>query len=162
MSILLAIKRRVEELPLAAYCLVAGVAALIGSFALVAGVVLVAGVFGVDAMPDGPGGSLGVADVVGTLIFAPVVETFLFAGLLKLLSGLGPLRSCVVSAVIWGLAHGLLEPIRFAGSVWSFFVFGFGYLLWGQRSFKHGFVAAAVPHVIVNCVALAIWAGGTG
>lgn len=158
MKHLSAIKTYVESLSLTAYCIVAGVIALLGSLTLISAAFLTARALGLDAILDNPVGSPSIEDGFAAIIFAPVVETFLLAVGLRLLSGLGRTGSCVASALVWGVLHGVFAPIRFFGSVWSFFVFGFGYLLWRQRSRKHAFAAAAVPHAIVNTVGFAIWA----
>ena len=64
-----------------------------------------------------------------------------------------------LSALIWGAIHGLLAPTRFAGTVWSFFVFSIAYLTWCELGRTRAFAASAIPHAILNLfvLALAIW-----
>lgn len=144
---------RIATLPLASYCLLAGVIALFGSAALIGIALFVSHAMGLTPAPDSSIDTPGLADAFGIIVFAPLVETLLLAGCLRLTSGLGHIRSCLVCALFWGVLHGLLSPVRFFGTIWSFFVFGFSYLLWRKRSVGHAFTAAAVPHVIVNSVA---------
>lgn len=94
----------------------------------------------------------------GTIIFAPVVETLLLIFLLRFLQSLrlSDLQACVVSAIIWGIGHAWVHPLAFFGTIWSFFVFNWSFLLWRQRSRAHGYWAAALPHVFVNTVAVAL------
>jgi len=158
MKQLRAIEGYLASLPLMAYCVVAGIVALAGSTGLCSVALLVAHALGFDTglgdLPESPG----LIDGFGTIIFAPLAETFLLVGGLSVVSRLGRAVSCVASAIAWGALHGLLAPIQFFGTVWSFFVFGFGYLLWRRRSVKHAFAAAAVPHFLVNGVLLLVWA----
>ena len=63
--------------------------------------------------------------------------------------------ACTASALLWALAHGALQPVRFFGTLWSFTVFSVGYLHWRRKSRTHGFTAAAGPHIVVNSAAVA-------
>lgn len=102
-----------------------------------------------------------LADAFGSVVLAPVVETLLLAALLRVLSStsLRPETSAGVSAVLWGTFHGLFGALWFFGTAWSFFVFSCGYIAWRRPSFGHAFLAAAVPHALVNSVViLLLWA----
>lgn len=135
------------------YCLAAFAIALIPSLSLVMIVAALLGGAGFDpsslsrhdlqATP---------AHLIGALIFAPLFETFLLAAGLSLLWRLKPSRPLVasISALLWGLAHGLIAPLSFFGTVWGFFVFSCAYLAWRPTSFGNGYIAAAVPHALVN------------
>lgn len=94
----------------------------------------------------------GILTIFGNLVFAPVVETVLLIGFLKILIRIG-LREIVaisVSAIVWGVLHGTLEPLRFFGTIWSFAVFGYSYFFW--RDWHKGFAAASITHGLVNAV----------
>lgn len=99
---------------------------------------------------------LSMVDSFGLVIIAPVIETMLLALLLKKLvkMGLPHWQACTVSAMIWGLVHGVIEPARFVGTVWNFFVFSHGYLWWLEASQEKAFIAALIPHVAINAVAV--------
>jgi membrane protease YdiL (CAAX protease family) len=88
----------------------------------------------------------------GIVIFAPIAETFLLAGTIGLLSIASSNRLFVAwsAAMLWGCMHASLAPLWFFGTVWSFFVFSCGYINWRKPSFKRGFMAAAVPHALIN------------
>jgi hypothetical protein len=81
-----------------------------------------------------------------------VFETLLLAFVLNILSNwIKPkLPVAAISALLWGGLHGLYAPIWFFGTVWSFFVFSCAFLAWRERSFRAAFVAAALPHALVN------------
>lgn len=99
-------------------------------------------------------------NVFGAVVFAPVFETFMLAGLLGVLlsTSLRPTACAAISAVLWGGFHGLFGALWFFGTAWSFFVFSCGYISWRRASFRHGFLAAAVPHALVNSIAiLLLW-----
>jgi hypothetical protein len=109
-----------------------------------------------------PGRTVTLGGAIGSVVFAPVVETFLLAGGLRALI-VAPISrevAAAISALICGCLHGLVAFMWFFGTVWSFFVFSSGYLKWRERSFAQGYIAAAVPHVLINLtVTLALFAG---
>lgn len=100
---------------------------------------------------------ISLPEVLGTVVFAPLVETLLLAGTLKLVADFtqNPLRLAVCSALIWGVFHGLFGALWFFGTVWSFFVFSCAYLAWRKCSFSHAYFAAALPHMLINATAMA-------
>lgn len=145
-----------RSLSLTTYCVIAGAAAFTGAVVMVGAVYLVSKALGLDFMLRDPGPTYrGLVDMFGILVFAPVVETFVLAGFLKLLLSwdLSPVRACVISAVGWGLMHGVNTPMAVFGPTWGFLLFGAGYLLWRPVSFRHAFAAAAVPHALNNAAA---------
>jgi hypothetical protein len=86
------------------------------------------------------------------IVLAPVVETFCLAGILALLSIFLTRASYVAlaSALVWGALHGAFGAMWFFGTAWSFYVFSCAYLYWRKQSFGKAFVAASVPHALVN------------
>lgn len=155
MQFISSLAKKVDGLMLVPYLLVAGTAAIVGSIALLLTAHYFKTAFGVHIYDYDSNRFLqGPAPVFYLLVFAPISETLLLAGLLKLLlmARSNPWYACGISALLWGVLHGVSNPMRFFGSVWSFYVFGGGYLLWRRRSFQHAFAAAAVPHMIVNSV----------
>jgi hypothetical protein len=46
--------------------------------------------------------------------------------------------------------HALLDPLWFFGTVWSFFVMSCAFLGWRKCSYRRAFIAASVPHVLIN------------
>jgi hypothetical protein len=143
--------------PMWRYCLIAVPTALVPSIILFAGALGVLRFAGVDVqrfMP--PETSASVGDFIGAVIFSPVAETYLLAWLILCLSS-GGFRPVVVasgSAVIWGCFHALFGALWFFGTVWSFFVFSCAFIAWRKISFKHAYVAAAVPHALINLSAV--------
>lgn len=95
----------------------------------------------------------------GSVVIAPIVETFLLAGLLKILSKVNPRPFFIAAyaAVVWGGLHGLFGILGFFGSVWNFFVFSCSFIAWRKLSFKQAFIAAAVPHAFVNLIAILVF-----
>ena len=61
-----------------------------------------------------------------------------------------------ISAICWGLLHGLKAPLWFFGTAFSFFVFSCAYLWWRQVSFRHAFAAAALPHALINATVMTL------
>lgn len=105
-----------------------------------------------------PERSASFGEFLGIVVFAPLVETVLLAGVLRVLS-LTSSRAMFVamaSAVIWGGVHAAFGLTWFFGTVWSFFIFSCAYLGWRPVSFKAAFLAAWIPHVLINLTAMSI------
>ncbi len=96
------------------------------------------------------------ADFFGTVIFSPVIETFVLAALLNLLlrCRLRQITMAAISGVVWGLLHALMGPLWFFGTAWSFFIFSCAYLGWREQGFRRAYLAAAIPHALVNLSAM--------
>jgi hypothetical protein len=149
-------------IPLWRYSLLLFPLALIPTIALYLLAHWLLGVAGVNvAGMSRPAKSATLGGLIGAVAFAPVVETFLLAGGLRALI-VPPISrevAAAISALIWGALHGLFAFMWFFGTVWSFFVFSAAYLNWRERSFLQGYIAAAVPHVLINLtVMLAVFA----
>jgi hypothetical protein len=52
--------------------------------------------------------------------------------------------------------HAAFGVIWFFGTVWSFLVFSCAYIGWRPVSFKEAFLAAWIPHVLINLTAMSI------
>jgi len=144
------------------FCLLAAAIAFTGSTALFGLFMWANHVF--DIFPASPARyeQPGVIMIFGNLVFAPVIETGLMIALLKLFvrAGLSRLASIVLSAVLWAFLHGTLAPLRFGGTIWSFFVFGYCYSLWFDRQPNRAFAAACLPHTCLNLLpTIAIFGG---
>lgn len=152
------IGRRVE--PLWRHCLLAFPLTTVPSVLLVLLGVAVIRALG-HPLPDVPLElELGIWGVLGTVVIAPLVETFLLAVGLVVFTAMT--RSIVVaaalSAVLWGGLHALISPLWFVAPAWGFYVFSICYLAWWPRSFRRGFTAALVPHVLNNGLVIVVGA----
>jgi hypothetical protein len=142
------------EQPLWRYALLAWPLALVPSLLLIALALGVLSLFGVDidSLRNGyaPNGTLN--DAVRTVLLAPLLETLVLAALMAWFSMLSPrlLISAGISALLWGLLHGLASPLWFFGTVWAFFVYSYGYQAWRAVSRWHALAAAALPHALSN------------
>lgn len=140
-------------------------AAAVGVLPSILIVVVVAGLTSLAGIDVGrpPEVRLGAGGLVAVVVLAPLLETLLLAALLELL-GMA-LRSWVpiaaVSAIAWGLLHGLVTPLWFFGTVWSFFVFSAAYIAWRPQSIHRALVAAALPHAFINFVVFTVIYLGT-
>lgn len=86
------------------------------------------------------------------LVFAPLVETLIMAGILRLLRRTRKSLPVLAgfSAVIWGLFHignGLMIPLVIA---WPFYVFSAAYLTWRPQGWAKAIAIAATIHLIQN------------
>ena len=125
-------------------------------FVLATGLFALAGVSLESITP--PAREVSVSNFLGVVIFAPSVETLILIGGIKVLESISsrPVVVAMMSALVWGLFHGSFGALWFFGTVWSFFVFSCAYLAWRCRSFQAGFIAASVPHVLVNLTSMCI------
>jgi hypothetical protein len=98
----------------------------------------------------------------GTVAFAPLVETLLLGALLWVLSLMSrrPRFVAVASSLLWGALHGAFGLIWFFGTAWSFYIFSVSYLAWRPQGWRHAFVAAALPHALINLTAMALLFAG--
>lgn len=146
---------------LPAYAVKTALASGLGSAALVFVAFAVGDMFGIaPSEEEGPQHAITWLQLFGLVVFAPLVETMLLAGLVTGLAAL--IRSwlivAVLSALIWGGLHALLHPFWFFGTVWSFFLYSCGYLRWREHSHGRAFVAAALPHALVNAAVFGLLA----
>jgi len=87
------------------------------------------------------------------VVFAPVVETLIMAGVLALLSiALPPTAAVLVSAVAWGIAHSLAAPAWGLVIWWPFLVFSTLYLTWRSRSLLGALAVPAATHALQNLI----------
>jgi hypothetical protein len=95
---------------------------------------------------------MGWMHFLGIVALSPIVETAILVVMLRFLLRLGatPLVAATTAAFMWGGLHGVLYPMWFFGTVWSFFVFSCAALAWRAKSRAHAFWAAALPHALLN------------
>lgn len=139
------------------YCIALVPLALIPSFVfyLMATTVIQAG--GLDvAAHAAPAIKVTPGGVLGTIVFSPICETYLLAWPLSVLLSvpLRPIACAAIAALIFGCLHMMFGALWFFGATWSFFVYSCAYLSWRRTSFRHGFLAALVPHALVNSFAV--------
>ena len=149
------------EIPLWQYALLAFPLALTVSallFSAAYAFVIAIGVYSQSLMP--PDRTVSLSELLGSVLFAPLVETLLLAGVLRLLTlcTQNPVRLAICSALIWGALHGFAGALWFFGTASSFFVYSCAYLAWRKISFAHAFVAAVLPHALINATVMALLA----
>ena len=87
------------------------------------------------------------------VLFAPLVETLIMAGVLSLLARfLTPTLAVLASALLWGIAHSLQAAVWGLVIWWPFLIFSTLYMVWRQRGFWTGFAVAAMTHALQNLV----------
>lgn len=143
--------------PLWLYCLLAGATAFGGSYLLSESVGALLGAFNIDTAALSPAAFR--KDAMGYLLVvlaSPLLESLLLAGTLKLTTYLTdkPLRQASMAAVVWALLHALAAPMWFFGVLFSFFIFALGFVIWRPVSWWAAYAAAAIPHMLVNLVAM--------
>lgn len=145
---------RLRSLNLLTYCLVAGLVATSGAFFLIA----ITRLLGIDIETQledynavfefDLGGFFAVA------IMGPIVETAILSVFLLILfkSKLTPYQCCILSAFLWGTLHGAIAPVKFLTASWTFFIFSISFWLWKKNGYTQSFLAAALPHIILNSI----------
>lgn len=144
---------------LATHCLLAWPVALLPSLALLALVYWLAAVLRIDVSSmEPPKREASFREFFGGVVFAPLVETLLLAGLLRLLSSISARSRLVAAAsgVLWGCLHGLFGALWFFGTCWSFYVFSCSFLAWRPLSWWKAYAVAALPHALINLTALSL------
>jgi len=96
----------------------------------------------------------GVPFLFAVVVFAPVVETAILAGVLEILCRLlSPWAAVLLSAAGWGIAHSSAAPAWGLVIWWPFILFSLAYLIWRQRSFAAAYGVALAIHAAQNAVA---------
>lgn len=84
-------------------------------------------------------------------IFSPVIESLIMAVALNLLLKIFPASVAIVlSAVGWGILHGLLAPGWGLVIWWPFLIFSTIYTVWRSRGFLAGVGMASAVHGLNN------------
>lgn len=146
---------KLRNLNLLIYCLIVGLLAISGAFFLLAITQLLGTDIETQLVVYSADFELNLGQFLAICIVGPVVETAILSVLLLILfkSKLTPHQCCIVSALFWGSLHGILAPIKFLTASWTFFVFSVSFWLWKKFGYKKSFLAAALPHIILNSVA---------
>jgi hypothetical protein len=157
-NLLISIFIKLRRLSIIPYCLICGSIALLGSL-LITGTTIMLGLdleshigeYGADI-------NLTLNQVLGVGVVWPVIETAILTTFLHVLfkSKLTEHQCCIVSALLWGVLHGLLVPMKFLTASWTFYIFSISFWLWKKRGYKKAFIAAALPHIILNSAALVL------
>lgn len=146
------------RVPLWQYCMAALPIALVPTAALIAAAYGTLVFVGADVSSiESRAEAYTVGRLLGAVLFAPIAETLLLGMGLQILLTFTS-RTVVVltaSAIAWGALHAVSAPFWFFGTVWSFFIYSAAYLGWQKRSLRQAFIAAAVPHALINLLATA-------
>ncbi|MFO6419508.1 hypothetical protein ACLBKS_04825 [Hylemonella sp. W303a] len=91
-------------------------------------------------------------EIFGSVVIAPLSETWLLGLTLSLFAKMTPrpLVTATAAAFLWGVLHGLVGWLWFFGTVWSFFIFSCAFIAWRKHSYQQAFIAAAIPHALIN------------
>lgn len=90
---------------------------------------------------------------LAVVLFAPLVETLIMAGLIWLSERLVPTGLAVLaSAVLWGLFHSTQAAGWGLVIWWPFLIFSTLYVVWRQRGFWIGIGVAAATHALQNLI----------
>lgn len=103
------------------------------------------------AKPEFP--SIGLAAFLSFVLFAPVVETLIMAGVLAVLTRFVSATAAILaSAALWGLAHSLLAPAWGLIIWWPFLIFSTLFVVWRERGIAAGLGVAAATHALQNLI----------
>lgn len=85
------------------------------------------------------------------VVFAPLVETLIMAGVLALLlKFIKPLPAVLLSALGWGVAHSMAAPTWGLVIWWPFLIFSIQYVVWRQRGIGWALGVPALTHAMQN------------
>lgn len=103
-----------------------------------------------------PARTSSLGEFFGSVVFAPLSETWLLGLTLSLFVKMTPrpVVTATAAAFLWGVLHGLVGWLWFFGTVWSFFIFSCAFLAWRKHSYQQAFIAAAIPHALINLSAM--------
>ena len=85
------------------------------------------------------------------VIFSPLVETLIMAGVLTLLLRLVPPAAAIaISSVGWGMAHSLAAPAWGLIIWWPFLILSTLYVAWRPRGWGWAIAIPALTHALQN------------
>ncbi|MBB3763569.1 CPBP family glutamic-type intramembrane protease [Sphingomicrobium lutaoense] len=85
------------------------------------------------------------------VVFAPLVETLIMAGVLAiLLKFMKPLPAVILSAIGWGVAHSMAAPTWGLVIWWPFLIFSVQFVVWRQRGWGWALAVPALTHAMQN------------
>lgn len=136
-------------------CVLSYATALVLSFSLSVAADSIALQLGI-VMLDPPSRSATFSEFFGCIFFGPVFETLLVGLTIKAICRFfhQPCLIAGICALIFGGAHGLVAVSWFFGTVCSFFAYSYAYVYWSSRSLHKAYVAACVPHMLINLTAM--------
>jgi hypothetical protein len=145
---------KLRNLNFLTFCLVAGLLAITGSLFLVVIALLVEVDIDAQLVDYIPDIEFSLKVFWEICIMGPIVETAILSALLLVLfkSKLTLFQCCIISALFFGGVHGILAPIKFFTASWTFFIFSISFCLWKKFGYRKSFLAAALPHVILNSI----------
>jgi len=97
------------------------------------------------------------------VVFAPVTETLIMAGVLAILLRIvPPTVAVVISAIGWGVAHSMAAPAWGLVIWWPFFVFSTLFVAWRRRSLAAAILVPASAHALQNLLPALLLFYGAG
>jgi hypothetical protein len=86
-----------------------------------------------------------------SIVFAPPLETAIMIPLIYLITRVleRPGYTAAVSGALWGLVHGLAQPMAFL-TAWPFFIFTLCFLSWRSSSLKQAYWYTVACHALYN------------
>jgi len=136
------------------YCIKASLLALV----IAVGLTFIVSLF--VEVSEGPQFEATLTDAFGLVILSPVLETLLMIPIIWIVFKLtgNMVVTAVVNALIWAVLHSLAFPMWGLFVFMSFVIFGIGYQVWRQVSWKTGALVAFGIHALLNSyVFLAMW-----
>lgn len=87
-----------------------------------------------------------------SIALAPILETALLILLISFIRRYASKRLTIAACggLVWGCIHGFAAIFWFPGAAWAFFLFSYAYLVRRNVSALQGWIAAAVPHALMN------------
>ncbi|EHK7543421.1 CPBP family intramembrane metalloprotease [Vibrio cholerae] len=111
-----------------------------------------------DLPADGPDVRMTLADVLGTVLVGPALETLLMSLILVLITKFTDrifLGACFC-AFIFSILHSMSYPLWGMFTFIPFVVFGVAFQVWRQSSPKVGFTIAFLIHALHNSYVLLV------
>ncbi|EGQ9322208.1 hypothetical protein NMS74_003631 [Vibrio cholerae] len=111
-----------------------------------------------DLPADGPDVRITLADVLGTVLVGPALETLLLTLILVLITKFTDriFLSACFCAFIFSILHSMSYPLWGMFTFMPFVVFGVAFQVWRQSSPKVGFTIAFLIHALHNSYVLLV------
>jgi hypothetical protein len=101
---------------------------------------------------------LTVREAALKIAIGPFAETAILVILIAILRHcrISNLRIATCSGIAWGCAHGVVAVVWLPGTAWAFYMFTQAYLVRQKVSEVQGWIAAGVPHSLLNATGYGI------
>lgn len=99
-------------------------------------------------------------DAFNIVVIIPIIETLLLSLLVGVLTFYTRKKNLIVAivSISFAVVHALAFPVSIVFSLLAFIIFTKNYIIWREKGYRYGFIAAIAPHISMNSFAATLMA----